>query len=94
MVKIAVVAPIPSASVTNAVIANPGDFLSCRHAYFRSFSIFVTVSVANNSLFYSVRNASIGSTLAALRAGSSAASRPATTIAAVRAAIRIASCSA
>ena len=31
-VKIAVVAPIPSPSVTTAVAVNPGDFLSCRNA--------------------------------------------------------------
>ena len=37
--KIAVLAPIPSASVITAVSVNPGDFLSCRNANFRSFSI-------------------------------------------------------
>ena len=37
--KIAVFAPIPSASVSTAVSVNPGDFRNCRNANFRSFSI-------------------------------------------------------
>jgi hypothetical protein len=37
--KIAVLAPIPSASVSTAVSVNPGDFRSCRQPNLRSFSI-------------------------------------------------------
>ena len=54
IVKIAVVAPIPSASVTTAVTANPGDFHSCRHAYFRSPSISVLLTVTFSWTLYSV----------------------------------------
>jgi hypothetical protein len=38
-VKIAVVAPIPNASVITAVIVNPGAFRSCRSASRKSASI-------------------------------------------------------
>jgi hypothetical protein len=38
-VKIAVVAPTPSARVTTAVAAKPGDFLNRRSAYFRFASM-------------------------------------------------------
>jgi hypothetical protein len=38
-VKIAVFAPIPSASVNTAVKVNPGDFRNCRTAYFKSPNI-------------------------------------------------------
>jgi hypothetical protein len=37
--KIAVFAPIPSASVNTAVSVNPGDFRNCRNANFRSLSM-------------------------------------------------------
>jgi hypothetical protein len=37
--KIAVFAPIPSASVNTAVNVNPGDLRNCRKANFRSLSI-------------------------------------------------------
>ncbi len=37
--KIAVLVPIPSASVNTAVSVNPGDFRNCRSANFRSLSI-------------------------------------------------------
>src|SRR5580658_3256220 len=38
-VKIAVVAPIPNASVITAVVVNPGAFRSCRNASRKSASI-------------------------------------------------------
>jgi hypothetical protein len=36
MLKLAVFAPMPTASVSTAVIVNPGDFFNCRIAYCRS----------------------------------------------------------
>jgi hypothetical protein len=44
-VKIAVVAPIPIASVSAAVTANPGAFRNCRKANLKSLIIIVTVPV-------------------------------------------------
>jgi hypothetical protein len=44
MEKIAVVAPMPNASISTAVAANPGEWLSCRNTNLRSkktFCIFV-----------------------------------------------------
>src|SRR5438270_4827988 len=38
--KMAVLAPMPSASVMIAIAVNPGDFRSCRRANFRSFMLF------------------------------------------------------
>src|SRR5438477_6001362 len=40
MLKIAVFAPIPSASVSTATRVNPGDLRSWRKANFRSFMLF------------------------------------------------------
>src|ERR1700733_2771037 len=47
-VKIAVVAPIPSASVTTAVVVNPGTFRSCRSASRKSASIRPSSTVSDS----------------------------------------------
>src|SRR6266516_5095860 len=93
--NIAVLAPMPSASVSTATAVKPGFFSSWRKANLRSFMVggsIQWVEVHPGGLFHwlsdywllvtdhwlsahSVRSASIGSKLAARRAGSQHASR-------------------
>src|SRR5439155_15841685 len=72
--KIAVFAPIASASVTTAMMVNPGVLASVRSAYLKSEIIRIRYnSLGDNDgehRFHSARRAITGSTRAARRAGS------------------------
>ncbi len=65
MEKIAVVAPMPKASVNTAVRVKPGDLRSWRRAKRRSYNVELIFIL----LFYSERSACIGWTVDARRAG-------------------------
>src|SRR5437762_870691 len=61
--KMALLAPMQRASVRTAITLNAGDLVNIRRAYFHP------VNINCDSLFYSVRNASTGSTRRARLAG-------------------------
>src|SRR5437773_2214532 len=67
--KIAVFSPIPRASVSNGSKVNPGDLSNCRRAKRRSVFTIGSLAYRLGNDNHSYRNATIGSTWVARRAG-------------------------